>query len=266
MPPTILVRDEDAHPVRRIWADVKEGLNYIVQDPILMKAIAYLTFATTIFMLVAALAPNFVSLVVGLHPNEIGYIVAPAGLGVIAGVLLVPTLSARFRREALVDWAVVIGGLALLFLALSREILTRVLSPNPVPELAEIVMAGGLAALLGICNALVLVPSQTTLQERSHEHIRARVYGTFFTITSVVSFVPIFFAAAVADLLGVVRVLAAVAISLIAVGGASLLEIVTLSASFTSACRREAVQLCSLNRLDKPNPALLFIAQRTGVC
>jgi MFS family permease len=224
MPPTVLVREEDSHPMKRIWADVKEGLNYIVQDPILMKAIAYLTFATTVFMLIAALAPNFVSIVVGLHPNEIGYIVAPAGLGVIVGVVLVPTLSARFRRDALVDWAVIIGGAALLLLAMSREILFQFTSPQPVPQTLEIVVAGALAALLGICNALVLVPSQTTLQERSHEHIRARVYGTFFTITSVVSFVPIFFAAAIADLLGVVKVLAAVAVALMIVGGVSLLR------------------------------------------
>ncbi len=224
MPPTVRVTEEDSHPVRRIWADVKEGLIYIVQDPILMKAIAYLTFATTVFMLIAALAPNFVSTVVGLRPNEIGYIVAPAGLGVIAGVVLVPALSARFRRDALVDWAVIIGGAALLLLAMSREILFRFTSPNPVPQTLEIVVAGALAALLGVCNALVLVPSQTTLQERSHEHIRARVYGTFFTITSVVSFVPIFFAAAVADLLGVVTVLAAVALALMVVGGVSLLR------------------------------------------
>ena len=117
-----------------------------------------------------------------------------------------------------------IGGVALLLLALSREILTLLLAPNPVPQILEIVVAGALAALLGVCNALVLVPSQTMLQERSHEHIRARVYGTFFTITSVVSFVPIFFAAAVADLFGVVTVLAGVAIALMAVGSVSLIR------------------------------------------
>jgi uncharacterized membrane protein len=86
----------------------------------------------------------------------------------------------------------------------------------------EVAVAGVLAAILGICNALVLIPSQTILQERSHEHIRARVYATFFTITSVVSFIPIFFAAAAADVLGVVTVLAGVAVLLMGVGALSL--------------------------------------------
>jgi MFS family permease len=215
---------EESYSFRRIWADIREGLQYIRQDSILVKAIAYLTFATTVFMLVAALAPNFVSTVVGLAPSEIGYLVAPAGIGVIVGVVLVPQLSSRFRRDALVDWAVVIGGLSLLFLALSREILTVVMAPGAVPQRLEVVVAGGLAAVLGVCNALVLVPSQTILQERSHEHIRARVYATFFTITSVVSFVPIFFAAAAADVFGVVTVLTAVAVLLVVVGAIGLIR------------------------------------------
>jgi MFS family permease len=215
---------ETKHPLRRIWLDVREGLVYIRQDPILMKVIAYLTFATTVFMLIAALAPNFVSTVIGLPPSEIGYIVAPAGLGVIAGVVLVPRVARRFPRDAVIDWAIVAGGLSLLLLALSREILSVITAPAPVPERLEVALAGALAAVLGVCNALVLVPSQTILQERSHENIRARVYATFFTITSVVSFVPIFFAAAAADLFGVVRVLAAVAIMLMVVGATSLIH------------------------------------------
>jgi MFS family permease len=213
-----------ASPLHQVWADIREGLVFIGQDPILKKVIAYLTFATTVFMLVAALAPNFVATVVGLPASDIGYIVAPAGLGVIAGVVLAPGLARRFQRDALVDWAVVVGGLSLLLLALSREILVALLGPTGVPESLEIALSGSLAAVLGVCNALVLIPSQTILQERSHENIRARVYATFFTITSVVSFVPIFFAAAAADFFGVVRVLAAVALLLIAVGSISLIR------------------------------------------
>jgi MFS family permease len=221
IPPRVL-STERVSAVRRVWSDIHEGLVYIKQDAILTKAIAYLTFATTIFMLIAALAPNFVATVVGLPPGDIGYLVAPAGIGVIIGVVIVPRLSSNFRREALIDWAVVVGGFSLLLLSLSRAVLRLMLTPEGVPQMLEVAVAGTLAAILGICNALVLVPSQTILQERSHEHIRARVYATFFTITSVVSFIPIFFAAAAADFFGVVRVLTAVAILLIAVGASSL--------------------------------------------
>jgi MFS family permease len=222
--PSRVIRDEKVHPFRQVWVDVREGLVFIGQDRILIKAIAYLTLATTTFMLIAALAPNFVATVVGLPPSDIGYLVAPGGLGVIGGVILVPRLVRRFQRDAVVDWAIAIGGVCLLLIALSRVILMTLMTPRPVPLMLEVSIVGGLAAVLGICNALVIVPSQTILQERSHEHIRARVYATFFTISSFVSFVPIFFAAALADLVGVVRVLAGVAILLIAAGAISLLR------------------------------------------
>jgi hypothetical protein len=60
------------------------------------------------------------------------------------------------------------------------------------------------------------------LQERSQEHVRARVYAAFFTISNTVSFIPTLFAAAFADVFGVVRVLIAAALLLTALGAANL--------------------------------------------
>lgn len=50
----------------RLWADIKEGLLYILQDPLLMRAISYLTLASTTFLMVAALGPDFITSVIGL--------------------------------------------------------------------------------------------------------------------------------------------------------------------------------------------------------
>lgn len=217
------VRENAAeHPFKRLLADVREGLIFILNDPSLMRAIAYLTIASTTFMLVASLGPQFVTSVIGLSGEDIGYIVAPAGAGVVAGVLLVPRMVTRYRREAVIDWSLFLAGLTLLLLALSKQILGLVWIGGGTPPVgAEIAFAGALAAFLGICNALVLVPAQTILQERSHDQIRARVYATFYTISNTVAFIPIFFAAAAADLFGVVQVLAAVAVLLLIVGGSS---------------------------------------------
>jgi MFS family permease len=123
-----------------------------------------------------------------------------------------------------IDWAIAIAGVTLALLALSRVILGALLGGGTPTVAAETAFAGALAALLGVCNACVLVPAQTILQERSHEQIRARVYATFFTISNTVAFIPIFFAAASADIFGVVQVLVVVALILIAVGVASLLH------------------------------------------
>jgi len=195
----------------RLWADIKEGLLYILQDPMLMRAIGYLTLASTTFLMVAALGPDFITSVIGLPKEDIGYVVAPAGAGVLLGVLLVPRVMRRMGRDWLIDIALTLAGLMLGLMALSRWILDLFwLISTPVAAVATI--AGVFAILLGVCNAFILVPSQTMLQERSHESVRARVYATFFTISNTVAFVPIFFAAAFADLFGVVNVLLIVAL------------------------------------------------------
>jgi MFS family permease len=212
------------HPMQRLWADIREGLVFILQDPMLMKAIAYLTLAATTFLMVASLGPEFITSVIGLPKEDIGYIVAPAGLGVVVGVLLVGRVVDRYPREVVIDSAIALAGVMLLLLAVSRDLLALILTGGSAPVAVETIVAGFFAALLGICNAFILVPAQTILQERSHEHIRARVYATFFTISNTVSFVPIFFAAASADLFGVVQVLAVVALLLIGFGTMNLLH------------------------------------------
>lgn len=212
------------HPIARLWQDIKESLVYILQDPLLMKAIGHLTLAATTFLMVAALGPEFVTGVVGLPKEDIGYIVAPAGIGVLTGVLIVGRVSHRIDRTRLVDWSMLFAGIMVLLTATSRELLNAIWIGGAVPVAAETVTAGALVGLLGICNAFILVPAQTVLQERSHDEIRARVYATFFTISNSVSFIPIFFAAAFADLFGVVQVLSTVGVLLGLMGVASIIH------------------------------------------
>jgi MFS family permease len=207
-----------AEASRKVLADVKEGLTYILNDPYLIKAIAYLTISQSTFLMVAALGPTFITTRIGLPKEDIGFLVAPAGFGVLAGVLIVPYVAKRFERNLVIDTALTTAGIMLLFLAASPSMLDLVWTGGAAPNGPKTAVAGFFAALLGMANAFVLVPSQTLLQERSHERIRARVYATFYAISNSVSFVPIFFAAASADLFGVTEVLIAVAFIVILLG------------------------------------------------
>jgi MFS family permease len=208
-------------PTQRLFNDMKEGLVFILQDPVLMRAIAYLTLASTTFLLVATLGPEFITSVIGLPKEDIGFVVAPAGLGVLVGVVVVPRVVRRIGRDWLIDLSLTMAGLMLAGMATSRMFLDLFwLESAPVRIVA--LLTGIFAMILGICNAFILVPSQTMLQERSNEAVRARVYATFFTISNSVAFIPIFFAAAAADLFGVENVLLAVAALVCGLGIAGL--------------------------------------------
>jgi MFS family permease len=209
-------------PMKALWRDIKEGLVFILRDPILMKAIAFLTLAATTFLMIAALGPDFVTGVIGLPKEDIGLIVGPAGVGVFAGVLVVGRVAKRFERERLIDVALTSAGVNLLILALAKGTLNLFWTGDGVPLRVLVVISGFFAMLLGFSNAFILVPAQTMLQERSTEENRARVYATFFTISNTVSFVPIFFAAASADIFGVTHVLVVVALLIGLIGSISL--------------------------------------------
>lgn len=196
----------DMPPMQRLWSDVREGLVFILQDPALMRAIGYLTLASTTFLMIATLGPDFVSGIIGLPKEDIGFIVAPAGTGILVGVLIVPRIVRRIGRDWLIDSSLSVAGGMLLMMALTRRSLDAIM-PGHAPMWAVAGFCAIFAAILGICNAFILVPSQTMLQERSHETVRARVYATFFTVSNAVAFVPIFFAAAAADIFGVTNVL-----------------------------------------------------------
>jgi MFS family permease len=213
-----------AAPMKRLWSDIKVGLVFILQDAFLMRSIVYLTLASTTFLMVATLGPDFITSQIGLPNEDFLYIIAPAGFGIVAGVLLVGRVVKTFSRSAIIDWSLTMAGVMLFLLAISPSVLNLIWPGNGAPQRVLIIVTAVFAALLGLCNAFILVPANTMLQEHSHEHVRARVYATFFMISNAFSFIPIFFAAAFADLFGVVQILVIVAATIGTIGFTSLLQ------------------------------------------
>lgn len=211
-------------PLKRLWVDIKEGLVFILQDSFLMRSIVYLTLAATTFLMVATLGPDFITSEIGLPKEDFLYIIAPAGIGIVLGVATVGRVVKAFSRSAVIDWALTLAGVMLFCMAVTPKVLNLAWTGGNAPQRVLIVVTAGFAALLGLCNAFILVPANTMLQEHSHEHVRARVYATFFMISNAFSFIPIFFAAAFADLFGVVQILMIVSVLIGAIGFSSLVQ------------------------------------------
>jgi MFS family permease len=206
------------HPFRRFAAEAREGLGFVIERPILVKAITYLSLSTATYLVIAALGPEFIVSVLQLPSEDIAYVVAPAALGVVAGALTVGRLARQVRPARLVDVGLVGAGVFLAAFALTQPIADRLgLIDERVPT-SLVVVCVGFAALLGMSNALIIVPSQTLLQRGAPEHGLARVYSTYFTVSNIASFVPVLFASAIADIFGTLRVMVGIAVLLIAMG------------------------------------------------
>jgi len=209
----------EEHPFRQFVAEAREGLGFVIQRPILIKAITYLTLATTTYLMIAALGPEFIVDVLKLPAEDVAYVVAPAGLGVVVGALLVNRIAAKLAPARLVDFGLIGAGVSLALFALTEPVGVRLgFSDSSDPARGLVILSVTWAACLGVSNAFILVPSQTLLQRGAPAYGLARVYATYFTISNIASFAPVLFAGALADIFGVLQVLVVIAAMLVATG------------------------------------------------
>jgi MFS family permease len=220
LPRIVAARDEAAVARRSMLGDMREVLVYIRNDRLLRKGIAYLTIANSAFLMLVTLAPEFVIAALRLTADRLPTIIGPAGLGMVIGVITVGRIGRGLNREVLLDRALIGVSTLLLCFALLPGALDRfaAVSIDALAINVPIAVAMLLAVGLGVGNAFIIVPSQTLLQERSNEQIRARVLSAFFTTSNAVALIPILFAGVLGDIFGVVRVLAAIALLTLAIG------------------------------------------------
>ncbi len=196
-----------------IGGDLREVLGYLGRDPLLRKAIAYLTIANSALLMIFSLAPEFIVAILGLPANRLAAIITPAGLGMVCGTIAVGRFGRRLDREKMVDRALIAVSLfLLLFATVPTIVIAFTGAPNGTVATPAVLVAMTLAIGLGIGNAFIIVPSQTLLQERSTGQVRARVLSAFYTTSNTVSLIPTLFAGVLGDRFGVVRVLAAIAL------------------------------------------------------
>jgi MFS family permease len=118
----------------------------------------------------------------------------------------------------LVDLGLIGAGVSLALFALTEPIGSALGFSDNDPGKTLIVISVFFAATLGVSNAFILVPSQAIMQRASPEEGVARVYATYFTISNIFSFAPVLFAGAIADIVGVLRVLVVIALMLVLTG------------------------------------------------
>lgn len=200
----------ERHTIR---GDLREILGYLGHDPLLRKAIAYLTIANSALLMIFSLAPEFIVAILKLPADRLATIISPAGLGMVCGVIAVGRFGRRLEREKLVDRALIAVSVTLLLFATVPPFLaTFTNAPDGSLRNPAVLVAMGLAIVLGVSNAFIIVPSQTLLQERSTGQVRARVLSAFYTTSNTVALIPILFAGVLGDRFGVVRVLAGIAL------------------------------------------------------
>jgi len=206
--------------LRDVWSDMLEARRFLQGTPGVTVAMAHLALASALLMTLATLGPGFVARVLGLGPEDAGYILAPAGLGMLVTTALLGHFATRADRVRLACIGLIAMAGSLAALALIRPVfefyetgLARG-GPGGIP-VVETVGYLGLVCLvtfsLGVEFAFVTVPAQTKISEATEPSLRGRVFALLFMVTGSVSTIPALVIGALADTLGIVPMLLSLA-------------------------------------------------------
>ncbi len=187
-----------------VIADLREGLSFIRSDRSVAISITHLTVASALFLMIGTLGTGYVTRVLGIASNDLGFLMAPAGIGILLGIGLVSRYG-RHRKEASVHYSLLAVGVTVLVLALLPPAYGMVRGNSSLQDILPAVML--LAVMLGVESAFISIPAQTILQERSPERMRGRVFSVLYTLGNAAAIFPIFIAGTLADLIGIVATL-----------------------------------------------------------
>lgn len=155
-------RDRSHMSDRHLWADVLDGLNYLQQQPLVRAAMVQLVILFSVFAALAVLAVRLAELIPNLGADQFGILLSVAGLGMGIGALLVGQFGQRFSRQRLALTGSV--GMAIMLAILAC------LEPSMAGSVVCITTLGIFAAVLGI-------PMQTVIQEKTPTDMRGKVFG-----------------------------------------------------------------------------------------
>lgn len=191
----------------RLRKDLGEGWQLVRRDNLLLDGLWQACFGGLIMLTIAELATTFVQRLLNLPTSDTALIFAPAGIGLVAGSLLVPAIVARLgaTRTIIVGMLGTALGIGLLPIAQNVASFSDPAGwwTNPLFLLS----IAGLTALAGLCLDLIVVPAQTRMQERSPDEMRGRVLALYQVLFNGGAIPVMLFMGALTDLLGIIAVI-----------------------------------------------------------
>ena len=221
--PDIRARTDEGISLEKIWQDLREGWHFIIERRSLAITIIHLSIANSSYLMLGTLGPSFVTNILHIRSEDLGLLLAPAGLFTLLGIILVNKLAKPSNRHEMIHFGLMGVGVSVVGLAITTPI-TNLIAENAsviTPSWLTTFIAVLLSMLFGFSAAFVAIPAQTVLQEKSHDYNRARVLSTFYTVSNAASFFPILLAGSIADHIGILQTMTIIGLFIVTVGASS---------------------------------------------
>ncbi|MBA2263446.1 MAG: MFS transporter [Chloroflexi bacterium] len=189
-----------------------EGMAFVRRHRAIAWSLAYLGISSSLIGVLGAIGPGFAVDILGLTSQNFFFIMGPAGLGAVVGILFLNSYGKGIPKRLVIDVGLVAMGITLVMLAIIKPV-TIVFGgaagpiedavPVIAPLISLITVVVVIAVFAGLEYAFVAIPSQTALQEDIPSEVRGRIFGILNTLLSVASFLPVIAAPAAADILNI---------------------------------------------------------------
>lgn len=173
------------------WADIRDGLGYLNRNPQVRVAIVQLVLLSCVFAALAVLAVRMAELIPDLKASQFGFLLAAGGIGMGLGAGFVGQFGLRFPKRYLSLWGALGMASCLIALAWTTQ---------------QLWLSLGIIAALGICAAMVGIPMQTLIQEKTPEAMRGKVFGLQNNLINIALSLPLALASLVEKALGISNV------------------------------------------------------------
>ena len=205
---------ESRNRFHQMWVELKEGVDALRASRGQMLAFGQVSIAVLVLFMLFALAPAFVSRVIGIAAQDSYLILGPATGGAILSAVLLGQFVRNIDRSRLLAGSLLANGFTLLALAAVPSAMAHF----PNLQAQNRITAAAFSFLLGVEFGAIMIPAITYLMESTSDEIRGRIFALLYMVINGVTAVPVLVAAALADTVGIARVIAGLGVLLIGGG------------------------------------------------
>ena len=155
-------RQQSERETPHVLADIKDGIKYLNKKPRVRNAMIQLVILFSIFAALAVLAVSMADQIPQIEADQFGILLAAAGVGMGASAAILGSKGQSINRARLS----LVGSIGVAASLVGLSFATN-----------NLWLALTMTALLGAFAALVGVPMQTTIQSRTPEAMRGKVFG-----------------------------------------------------------------------------------------
>lgn len=225
--PSVPASEQEA--IRGVWRDVRDIWQFVFRERVVALAMVQWTIGAILGLVVATLVPGFAARLLHVRAEDAVFVMAPAGIGMVAGTALLNRWGDRLEKHFLTNVGLftvavclaLTGGLAFVVRLLTngQPPLVELPTLGDVSMLVPVVML--LALVAGFGFVAIMVPAQTFLQERAPIELRGRVFAVQLMLSNFASIVPLLLLGGLADVVGVDKTLLLIGLLILGAGGVS---------------------------------------------